>query len=32
VLAADPYYSPNLNLDRFPFSALAWPPRSRVSR
>ena len=27
VLANDPLYSPYLNLDPYPFSALAWPPR-----
>jgi GT2 family glycosyltransferase len=27
VLANDPLYSPFLNLDPYPFSALAWPPR-----
>ena len=29
VLAADPYYSPILSLDPIPFSALAWPVRSK---
>jgi len=29
VLAADPYYSPFLNLDPYPYSGLAWPPRDR---
>lgn len=29
VLLRDPYYSPNLNLDRRPFTALALPPRHR---
>jgi GT2 family glycosyltransferase len=28
ALATDPYYSPMLSLDAFPFSALAWPPRA----
>jgi hypothetical protein len=32
VLADDPYYNPNLALDVFPFSALAWPPRARSTR
>jgi GT2 family glycosyltransferase len=32
VLAADPYYSPALSLDLFPFSALAWPPRPMAPR
>jgi GT2 family glycosyltransferase len=27
VLANDPLYSPFLNLDPYPYSALAWPPR-----
>jgi len=31
-LVADPYYSPALSLDAMPFSALAWPPRSREPR
>lgn len=31
-LIADPYYSPTLSLDNVPFSALAWPPRSRDAR
>jgi GT2 family glycosyltransferase len=26
-LMADPYYNPNLNLDAYPFTALAMPPR-----
>jgi GT2 family glycosyltransferase len=32
VLANDPLYSPYLNLDPYPFSALAWPPRPSCSR
>ena len=32
VLADDPAYSPFLNLDPYPFSALAWPPRPAVVR
>lgn len=32
VLLDDPYYSPSLNLDAYPYSALAWPPRDRKSR
>jgi len=32
VLADDPAYSPFLNLDPYPFSALAWPPRSAKPR
>jgi hypothetical protein len=31
-LVDDPYYSPILALDPVPFSALAWPPRSRAPR
>jgi O-antigen biosynthesis protein len=31
-LIADPYYSPVLSLDPIPYSALAWPPRSRQAR
>lgn len=30
ILAADPFYSPYLNTDAFPFSALASPPRTRI--
>ncbi len=26
-LVSDPYYNPNLNLDAYPFTALAMPPR-----
>jgi len=32
VLATDPLYSPFLNLDPYPFSALAWPPRPAEPR
>jgi O-antigen biosynthesis protein len=32
ALMNDPYYSPMLGLDGAPFSALAWPPRSRDPR
>ncbi len=32
VLADDPYYNPNLALDIYPFSGLAWPPRARSAR
>ncbi len=32
VLADDPYYNPTLSLDPVPYSALAWPPRSRRPR
>jgi O-antigen biosynthesis protein len=32
VLLDDPYYSPILSLDSVPYSALAWPPRSRNPR
>jgi O-antigen biosynthesis protein len=32
VLADDPAYSPFLNLDPYPFSALAWPPRPSAPR
>lgn len=32
VLANDPLYSPFLNLDPYPFSALAWPPRLATPR
>lgn len=32
VLANDPAYSPYLNLDPYPFSALAWPPRPNAPR
>ncbi|GLH76732.1 glycosyl transferase [Bradyrhizobium sp. SSBR45G] len=32
ALMEDPYYHPLLGLDHPPFSALAWPPRSWVSR
>ena len=32
ALADDPYYSPFLNLDHYPFSALAWPPRPATPR
>lgn len=32
VLADDPAYSPYLNLDPYPFSALAWPPRPAGAR
>ncbi|HEX2510905.1 MAG TPA: glycosyl transferase, partial [Microvirga sp.] len=32
ALAEDPFYSPFLNLDRYPFSALAWPPRRAMPR
>jgi O-antigen biosynthesis protein len=31
-LMTDPYYNPTLSLDAIPFSALAWPPRSRDPR
>ena len=31
-LIADPYYNPTLSLDAIPYSALAWPPRSRNAR
>lgn len=30
-LNADPYYSPNLNLDRYPYTGLAVPPRKTAS-
>ncbi|MGV6875755.1 glycosyltransferase family 2 protein [Pseudochelatococcus sp. B33] len=32
ALIADPYYSPCLNLDAYPYSGLAWPPRPRAAR
>lgn len=32
ALLADPYYSPCLNLDAYPYSGLAWPPRARTLR
>ena len=32
ALLNDPYYSPVLSLDPVPYSALAWPPRSRNAR
>lgn len=32
VLAADPFYNPNLSLDLYPFSGLATPPRGRHLR
>mgnify|MGYP001371900980 CR=1 FL=1 len=32
ALLGDPYYSPCLNLDAYPYSALAWPPRPRGPR
>jgi hypothetical protein len=32
ALAADPLYSPFLNLDPYPFSSLAWPPRPGLPR
>src|SRR5258708_1308549 len=32
IIADDAAYSPFLNLDPYPFSALAWPPRSSVPR
>jgi GT2 family glycosyltransferase len=32
TLLDDPCYSPVLSLDAAPFSALAWPPRSRQAR
>jgi GT2 family glycosyltransferase len=32
ILADDPAYSPFLNLDPYPFSALAWPPRPAGAR
>ena len=32
VLANDPLYSPFLNLDPYPYSALAWPPRPAAPR
>jgi GT2 family glycosyltransferase len=32
VIADDPTYSPFLNLDPYPFSALAWPPRAATPR
>ncbi len=31
-LIADPYYNPMLSLDRFPYTALAWPPRAMEPR
>jgi O-antigen biosynthesis protein len=31
-LVADSYYNPTLSLDALPFSALAWPPRTRAPR
>ncbi|MDX8456000.1 glycosyltransferase [Mesorhizobium sp. VK9D] len=32
VLVADPFYSPMLSLDPYPFSALGWPPREMGPR
>jgi GT2 family glycosyltransferase len=32
MLAADPFYNPNLSLDLYPFSGLATPPRERRLR
>jgi GT2 family glycosyltransferase len=32
VLAGDPTYSPFLNLDAYPYSGLAWPPRPAAAR
>jgi GT2 family glycosyltransferase len=32
ALLNDPYYNPVLSLDPVPYSALAWPPRSRNAR
>jgi hypothetical protein len=32
TISADPFYNPMLSLDGTPFSALAWPPRSRDAR
>lgn len=32
ALTGDPYYSPSLNLDAYPYSGLAWPPRPRTPR
>lgn len=32
ALLNDPYYNPVLSLDSVPYSALAWPPRSRDAR
>lgn len=32
ALLTDPYYSPCLNLDGYPYSGLAWPPRKRSVR
>jgi O-antigen biosynthesis protein len=32
ALLNDPYYNPLLSLDSVPYSALAWPPRSRDAR
>lgn len=32
AIVDDPCYSPLLSLDSIPFSALAWPPRSRAAR
>lgn len=32
TLLTDPYYSPALNLDAYPYSAMAWPPRERDVR
>jgi GT2 family glycosyltransferase len=32
ALLSDPYYNPVLSLDPVPYSALAWPPRSRAAR
>jgi GT2 family glycosyltransferase len=32
ALANDPAYTPFLNLDAYPFSALAWPPRDAAPR
>ena len=31
VIAQDPYYNSNLNLDRYSYDSLAFPPRSRES-
>ncbi|MFD2250186.1 GT2 family glycosyltransferase [Pseudochelatococcus lubricantis] len=32
ALLDDPCYSPSLNRDAYPYSALAWPPRKRLAR